>query len=30
LEMGNAYIIFVENLEGKEPLGDLGLDGRVI
>jgi hypothetical protein len=29
-EVGNAYIISVKNLEGRDHLGDIDQDGRVI
>jgi hypothetical protein len=28
--MRNAYKILIEKLQGKRPVGDLGVDGRLI
>jgi hypothetical protein len=30
MEMRNAYKIFIRNPQGKNHLGDLGVDGRII
>jgi hypothetical protein len=29
-EMGNAYNVWSDNLNGKGHVGDLGVDGRII